>query len=93
MLGPTAKVLDGGEVVNPGLVGIGEMNHRRQMRQPRGPQRAWRTVGQLRRQRPDDLDVIGGFEPIRGDQRTTLDLVQRVFQFRRAIAGVDVDQD
>jgi len=93
MLGPTAKVLDGGEVVNPGLVGIGEMNHRHQMRQPRGPQRAWRTVGELRRQRPDDLDVIGGFESIRGDQRTTFDLVQRVFQFRRAIPGVDVDQD
>ena len=41
----------------------------------------------------DHADIVAGLERRRGDQRAAADLVQRVFQLRQPVCGVDVHQD
>jgi hypothetical protein len=48
---------------------------------------------QFRCQFSQYADIVSRFELIRRDQRPALNLVQRVFQLRRAIAGIEVHQD
>ena len=82
-----------GEVVHAGRGLRPEAHHRLQMRQLLGLQSAGPRVVELRREPAQHLDVAARLEGFGGDQRAALDLVQRVFELRQAIGGVDVDQD
>ncbi len=93
MLGRTAHRRNFGKTIITQLISIREMSHDRQMRQAGSAQPARRAIRQFRREFPQDPDVVGGPEAIRGDQRPALDFVQRIFQFRRAIGRIDVHQD
>ena len=82
---------------------VGEIEHARrivvahaddefQLRQPGGLQPARLGGGELRRQRLDHAEIVGGLEADGADQRAAADLVERIFQLGEAVGRVDVDQ-
>ncbi len=89
------RIAAGDEIVEAQHAGhllLAQMDHGFQVRQARRNECARRAAGQFRRQRLDHLDIVAVLEFGHRDQGLAADLVDRVFQFRQAVGGIDVDQ-
>jgi hypothetical protein len=90
---PTAKTPDMLKTVDAGFLRVAEKDDRGQARQPFGPQGARGTGPEFRGEASQQANVVARLEPIRRDQRTAFDLVERVLEFRQTIGRIDVDQN
>ena len=95
-VGRAAACQQVGKAHQAGLVGaltrFIDPDHRVQVGQLHGAQLARLLVMPLGRQLAQHAQVVAGLEARHGHQQLAAHLVQRVFDFRRAIGRVDVDQ-
>ena len=86
----TAKGPHRAQGVNPGLVGVRHVDHCDEMRRTRRTQRPRRTMVEFGCQFSQHANVVACLELVRGDRSPALHLVQRIFEFRNTVAGIEV---
>ena len=72
---------------------IAEPDDGRQLRQARGAQLPGRALRKFRREIMEHAEIFGRLEPLSRHQRLAAHLVERVFQFRQAIRGIDAHEN
>ena len=82
-----------GEVEKPGRGLVADLNGAQQVWQPRAFQGTRSAAIDLRRKLSQHCHIVAGFETARQDQCFGANLVQRIFELRDPIGGINVHKD